>query len=446
MNSLPGGPEEITKSDYKREPNRPGKRIRSSKSPYAAPVLLAKKPGGGLRFYVDYRALNALTIKNRYPIPLINETIDKLNKSKFFSTLDVVAAFNRIRIKEGDKEKTTFNTRYSQFEYTVMPFGLYNAPGTFQSYINDALREYLDDFYTAYLDNILNFGGQTRQEHAEYLKKIITRIKEYGLQLDIDKCSFFAKEVKYLNLIITTKGVHHRNLKHFITTKKLNKRQVKWAEFLSEFNFKISYRPGKQGEKPDSLTRRRQDLPEGVEDARTQHQFQTLLKDNQLEPEIRRAITLAAIILEEDKPTIISEEDESGALSDSKEGEVVADNLSCIDTRSITDARPTEANTDTRSIEERIDKAYTQDPVIQKVMQAKRTGQLRLPTKILAKGFKLSLSDLEVKDNKLYAFGKLYIPADPLLRTSIIKIHHDPANAGHGGAKPTYTLIARTYF
>jgi hypothetical protein len=94
-------------------------------------VLLVRKLGGGLRFCVDYRGLNDVTIKNRYPIPLIRETLDKLARAKFFSKFNIIAAFNKIRVKQGDKWKTAFNSRYRQYEYLVMPFGLCNALGTF---------------------------------------------------------------------------------------------------------------------------------------------------------------------------------------------------------------------------------------------------------------------------------------------------------------------------
>ncbi|KID93909.1 retrotransposon nucleocapsid protein, partial [Metarhizium majus ARSEF 297] len=105
--------------------------IRASTSPAASPVLFAKKPGGGLRFCVNYRALNAITIKNRYPLPLIWETLSQLSQAKYFTKLNIVAAFNRIRIKKGQEWMTAFNTRYGLFESLVMPFGLSNAPATF---------------------------------------------------------------------------------------------------------------------------------------------------------------------------------------------------------------------------------------------------------------------------------------------------------------------------
>ncbi|MCW5171389.1 reverse transcriptase family protein, partial [Burkholderia cenocepacia] len=101
--------------------------IRASASPVSSPVIFVKKPGGGLRFCVDYRALNAVTIKNRYPIPLLQETLDRLSKAKYFSKFDIRGAFNRLRIAKGDEWLTAFKTRYGLFEYLVMPFGLANA-------------------------------------------------------------------------------------------------------------------------------------------------------------------------------------------------------------------------------------------------------------------------------------------------------------------------------
>lgn len=128
--------------------------IRPSSSPASSPVLFVKKPGGGLRLCVDYRALNELTVKNRYPIPRINETLTLLGKAKYFTKLDVISAFHRLRIAEGDEYLTAFRTRFGLYEYLVMPFGLANAPSSFQNYINDTLRGYLDEFCTAYIDDI----------------------------------------------------------------------------------------------------------------------------------------------------------------------------------------------------------------------------------------------------------------------------------------------------
>ena len=129
--------------------------IRPSNSPYVAPVLMVKMPERGFQVCVDYYALNALTIKNRNTPPLIRETFARFFSTKIYSKFDIIAAFNEIRIREGDEEKTAFHSRYKLYEYVVMSFGLCNAPETFQSYINETLREFLDDFCTSYLDDIL---------------------------------------------------------------------------------------------------------------------------------------------------------------------------------------------------------------------------------------------------------------------------------------------------
>jgi hypothetical protein len=117
--------------------------------------LFVPKKDGSLRLYVDYRGLNAITKKNRYPLPLISETLDRLGRATVFSALDLKDTYYRIPIKQGDKWKTTFRTRYSHFEYNVMPFRLYNTPATFQAYINRALIGLVDICYMVYLDNIL---------------------------------------------------------------------------------------------------------------------------------------------------------------------------------------------------------------------------------------------------------------------------------------------------
>lgn len=126
--------------------------IRPSKSPAGYPILFVPKKNGKLRLCVDYRQLNDITIKDRYPLPLISELRDRLHKAQWFTTLDLKGAYNLIRIKQGDEWKTAFRTKLGHYEYLVMPFGLTNAPATFQTMINDVLREYLDKFVVVYLD------------------------------------------------------------------------------------------------------------------------------------------------------------------------------------------------------------------------------------------------------------------------------------------------------
>jgi hypothetical protein len=180
--------------------------IRVSSSEAASPVLFARKPGGGLRFCVDYRGLNAITRKNRYPIPLIEETLRQLGKAKWFSKFDVIAAFNKLRIAEGDEWKTAFRTRYGLFEYLVMPFGLSNAPSSFQAFINDVLRPYLDIFCTAYLDDVIVYSNSLA-EHKKHVRAVVSALGDAGLQLDITKCEFFKTEVLFLGLLISVDGI-----------------------------------------------------------------------------------------------------------------------------------------------------------------------------------------------------------------------------------------------
>ena len=390
--------------------------------------------------------MNAVTVKNRFPIPLISETLGKLAVAVKYTKLDIIHAFNRIRMKEGHELLTAFNSRYGQFEYLVMPFGLCNAPRTFQGYIKESLREYLDVFCTAYLDDVLIYSSR-EEDHASYVLQVLRRLHKRGLQIDVDKCEFNTTRVKYLGMIVTTNGIEmdtekveaiqkweaplsvkdvqaflrcanfyrrfipsfsakvkplneltkgtqyttksgkkkikygpfewseacqqafeglkrafttapvlahydsslemwvetdasdfvvagvlsqmhgevlkpvayfskkmtsaecnymiydkellaivksfetwrpelanvqngpvrvltdHQNLEHFMTTKQLNRRQARWAKFLLEFNFRITYRPGKKGEKPDTLTRLAQDRPKRFDNTRQQHQF-----------------------------------------------------------------------------------------------------------------------------------------------------------------------------
>ena len=182
--------------------------IRVSHSPAAAPVLFVRKPGGGLRFCVDYRALNKITRKDRYPIPLIQETLNQVSRAKWYTKLDVSAAFHKLRIAAGDEWKTAFRTRFGLYEWLVTPFGLANAPSSFQRYINYVLREYLDDFVSVYLDDILIFTSGSRQHHRTQVKRVLESLQTAGLYLDIDKCEFEVRTVKYVGFILDTeKGI-----------------------------------------------------------------------------------------------------------------------------------------------------------------------------------------------------------------------------------------------
>ena len=160
-----------------------------SHSEFAAPVLFVKKPEGGLCFCVDYRGLNAVTVKNQYPLPLISETLNRLSRAKIFTKLDIIVTFNQLCIQEGDESLTAFCTCFKLFEYLVMPFGLCNGPALFQNYINDTLHEYLNDFCTVYLNDILIYSDN-EAEHEIHIKRVLQKLEEAGLQADITKCAF----------------------------------------------------------------------------------------------------------------------------------------------------------------------------------------------------------------------------------------------------------------
>ena len=180
--------------------------IRPSKSPFGSPVLFVKKPDGSLRLCVDYRKLNDITIKNRYALPLISELFDRLKNAKYFTRLDMADAYNQLRIAEGDEYKTAFHTRYGHFEYLVMPFGLTNAPASFQAYANDCLREFLDLFCVVYLDDVLIFS-ETFEEHVCHVKKVLSRLRKYGLTCKLSKCEFHVTSVSFLGFVISPNGI-----------------------------------------------------------------------------------------------------------------------------------------------------------------------------------------------------------------------------------------------
>jgi len=132
--------------------------IRASSSSAASPILFVKKKDSSLRLCVAYQALNDITVKDHHPLPRIEETLNQIHGCKYFTSLDLHACFNQIRIKEGDEWKTAFRTRYGLFEFLVVPFSLNNAPAIAQTFVNDTLHEYLDQFYVYYIDNILIYS------------------------------------------------------------------------------------------------------------------------------------------------------------------------------------------------------------------------------------------------------------------------------------------------
>jgi hypothetical protein len=180
--------------------------IEHSRSPFASPILCVRKPNGDLRICVDYRKLNALTRKDVYPIPRIDELLARPSKAKWLTKFDIRAAFNKIRMDPESEEYTTFRTRYGTYKCKVLPFGLCNGPATYQRYMNDVLIEYLDDFCIAYLDDILIYS-EDELTHTLHVKKVLERLRQAGLQVDIKKSEFHVQRTKYLGYILTSTGL-----------------------------------------------------------------------------------------------------------------------------------------------------------------------------------------------------------------------------------------------
>ncbi|GLB43461.1 putative retrotransposable element tf2 155 kda protein type 1-like [Lyophyllum shimeji] len=196
-------PNEQAELDAFLEENLKSGRIRPSKSPMASPVFFIKKKDGSLRLVQDYRALNTIMVKNRYPLPLISELVNNLRGARYFTKLDVRWGYNNVRIKEGDEWKAAFRTNRGLFEPLVMFFGLTNSPATFQTMMNDIFRDLIaQGVVCVYLDDILIYT-KTLEEHRRITRIVLDRLREHRLFLKPEKCEFERTEIEYLGLIIS---------------------------------------------------------------------------------------------------------------------------------------------------------------------------------------------------------------------------------------------------
>ncbi|GJY34670.1 putative reverse transcriptase domain-containing protein [Tanacetum coccineum] len=181
--------------------------IRPSSSPWGAPVLFVKKKDGSLRMCIDYRELNKLTVKNRYPLPRIDDLFDQLQGSSVYSKIDLRSGYHQLRVREEDISKTAFRTRYGHYEFQVMPFGLTNAPAVFMDLMNRVCKPYLDKFVIVFIDDILIYS-KNKQEHEEHLKIILELLKKEELYAKFSKCEFWIPKVQFLGHVIDNKGIH----------------------------------------------------------------------------------------------------------------------------------------------------------------------------------------------------------------------------------------------
>lgn len=180
--------------------------LRRSTSPYGSMALIVKKKDGTPRVVIDYRALNELTVKNKYPLPLMDELFDRVHGAKFFTKIDLRSGFHQIRLHEDDCAKTAFRTRYGHFEYTVLPMGLCNAPGTFMQLMNDVFRDLLDKSVLVFLDDILIFS-RTKEDHTAHVRDALTRLRKQKLFAKRSKCEFFRDNVEFLGHRIGANGL-----------------------------------------------------------------------------------------------------------------------------------------------------------------------------------------------------------------------------------------------
>ncbi|KAL0177558.1 hypothetical protein M9458_026452, partial [Cirrhinus mrigala] len=180
--------------------------IRPSTSPASAGFFFVKKKDGGLRPCIDYRALNEVTVKYRYPLPLVPPALEQLRSARFYTKLDLRSAYNLIRIREGDEWKTAFSTTSGHYEYRVMPFGLANSPSYFQAFVNEVFRDMLNRWVIVYMDDILIFSN-TRSDHIQHVRAVLQRLIQHRLYAKEEKCLFHQERIAFLGYVISPEGV-----------------------------------------------------------------------------------------------------------------------------------------------------------------------------------------------------------------------------------------------
>ncbi|KAL0553580.1 hypothetical protein IC582_007480 [Cucumis melo] len=180
--------------------------IRPSVSPWGAPVLFVKKKDGSMRLCIDYRELNKVTVKNRYPLPRIDDLFDQLQGATVFSKIDLRSGYHQLRIKGEDVPKTAFRSRYGHYEFIVMSFGLTNAPAVFMDLMNRVFREFLDTFVIVFIDDILIYS-KTEAEHEEHLRMVLQTLRDNKLYAKFSKCEFWLKQVSFLGHVVSKAGV-----------------------------------------------------------------------------------------------------------------------------------------------------------------------------------------------------------------------------------------------
>jgi hypothetical protein len=567
-------------------------RIRSFKSPAGAPIHFALKQDGSLRLCVDYRGLNAITVKDRRPLPLISEALDRLVHAKMCTKLDIKDAYHNLRIAKGDEWKTAFRTKYGLFEYLVMPFGLTNAPASFQRWVNEILSEYLDVFCVAYLDDILIFS-ETMEEHHKHVKLVLQKMEEASLILKASKCEFHTDRTEYLGYVISPSGIQmdhekvrtvaewreptnvkgvqsflgfanfyqrfikdyskitlplsrltrkdntwewndktqeafetlkaamvtepilkhfnqetpitletdasdyaigavcsqpdnagvlhpigyysrklkdpelnydihdkellaivdglrkfetyckstphkikiltdHKNLEYWQSKRDLNLRQARWAERLADYDFIITYRPGKLAGKPDILSKESGDSPWEGEMKPRQNKERVLLPAEVFQNN-------AAAAFRPDR-TLASEESQAETLHVSEGFQADIANASQSGETGVlqADAAETlELQIDHELLQQIKDKTK-HDAIMQETIAKLRNGE--------KSDNMIALGLCEIRDDLLTYVGLIWIPDDDDLRLKILHDYHNSQAAGHPGRAKTLELVSRSFY
>jgi hypothetical protein len=180
--------------------------IRPNSSPCGAPVLFVQKKDGSQRMCVDYRTLNEVTMKNEYPLPRIEDLFDRMRGARVFSKIDLRSGYHQMKIRPSDIPKTAFSTRYGLYEFTVMSFGLTNAPAYFMNLMNNVFMEYLDRFIVVFIDDILIYS-QSDSDHEGHLRLVLQKLRDNQLYAKYSKCEFWIDEVSFLGHIISNGGI-----------------------------------------------------------------------------------------------------------------------------------------------------------------------------------------------------------------------------------------------